>query len=194
MIELFFADQQNSFQDVLFMHLLYLCWKSNVFCEDEVILPTLWVLFVTVGSTLIKVGDCQRRLGGAEREFLQTSSISFLTPLRNFLEGDWRTISVSVTDSLVLTDLSMMLIYWKMSSSSQRERRLLENRRLDLDASKARLKKAKAAEAKAAVRFISPVLSFFFSRDWNHKGFSISYFGSHLSFLKGIVQPRMKMY
>ncbi|ROI64793.1 Endophilin-B2 [Anabarilius grahami] len=76
------------------------------------------------GSTLIKVGDCQRRLGGAEREFLQTSSISFLTPLRNFLEGDWRTIS--------------------------KEQRLLENRRLDLDACKARLKKAKAAEAKAA--------------------------------------------
>uniref|UniRef100_A0A671RME4 Endophilin-B1 n=1 Tax=Sinocyclocheilus anshuiensis TaxID=1608454 RepID=A0A671RME4_9TELE len=76
------------------------------------------------GSTLIKVGDCQRRLGGAEREFLQTSSISFLTPLHNFLEGDWRTIS--------------------------RERRLLENRRLDLDACKARLKKAKAAETKAA--------------------------------------------
>nr|XP_055024028.1 endophilin-B2a isoform X1 [Misgurnus anguillicaudatus] len=76
------------------------------------------------GSTLIKVSDCQRKLGGAEREFLQTSSISFLTPLRNFLEGDWRTIS--------------------------RERRLLENRRLDLDACKARLKKAKAAESKAA--------------------------------------------
>uniref|UniRef100_A0A8C1H2J5 Endophilin-B1 n=1 Tax=Cyprinus carpio carpio TaxID=630221 RepID=A0A8C1H2J5_CYPCA len=79
------------------------------------------------GSTLIKVGDCQRRLGGAEREFLQTSSISFLTPLRNFLEGDWRTIS--------------------------KERRLLENRRLDLDACKARLKKAKTAEAKAALEF-----------------------------------------
>ncbi|XP_061115924.1 endophilin-B2-like isoform X3 [Conger conger] len=76
------------------------------------------------GSTLIKVGECQRRLGGAEREFMQTSAINFLTPLRNFLEGDWRTIS--------------------------KERRLLENRRLDLDACKARLKKAKAAEAKAA--------------------------------------------
>ncbi|XP_076859554.1 endophilin-B2a isoform X5 [Brachyhypopomus gauderio] len=75
------------------------------------------------GSTLIQVGDCQRRLGGAEREFLQTSAISFLTPLRNFLEGDWRTIT--------------------------KERRLLENLRLDLDACKARLKKAKAAEAKA---------------------------------------------
>uniref|UniRef100_A0A667YGQ4 Endophilin-B1 n=1 Tax=Myripristis murdjan TaxID=586833 RepID=A0A667YGQ4_9TELE len=77
------------------------------------------------GSTLIKVGECERRLGGAEREFLQTSAISFLTPLRNFLEGDWRTIS--------------------------KERRLLENRRLDLDACKTRLKKAKAAEAKAAL-------------------------------------------
>ncbi|KAG7480543.1 hypothetical protein MATL_G00057300 [Megalops atlanticus] len=76
------------------------------------------------GSTLIKVGECQRRLGGAEREFMQTSALNFLTPLRNFLEGDWRTIS--------------------------KERRLLENRRLDLDACKTRLKKAKAAEAKAA--------------------------------------------
>ncbi|XP_064210352.1 endophilin-B2-like isoform X5 [Anguilla rostrata] len=76
------------------------------------------------GSTLIKVGECQRRLGGAEREFMQTSAINFLTPLRNFLDGDWRTIS--------------------------KERRLLENRRLDLDACKARLKKAKLAEAKAA--------------------------------------------
>uniref|UniRef100_A0A8C8CX42 Endophilin-B1 n=1 Tax=Oncorhynchus tshawytscha TaxID=74940 RepID=A0A8C8CX42_ONCTS len=77
------------------------------------------------GSTLIKVGDCERRLGSVQREFLQTSAIGFLTPLRNFLEGDWRTIS--------------------------KERRLLENRRLDLDSCKARLKKAKLAESKAAV-------------------------------------------
>ncbi|XP_071321488.1 endophilin-B2b isoform X4 [Trachinotus anak] len=76
------------------------------------------------GSTLIIVGEYQVRLGGAEREFLQTSAATFLTPLRNFLEGDWRTIS--------------------------KERRLLENRRLDLDICKARLKKAKQAEAKAA--------------------------------------------
>uniref|UniRef100_A0A672L6P6 Endophilin-B1 n=1 Tax=Sinocyclocheilus grahami TaxID=75366 RepID=A0A672L6P6_SINGR len=48
------------------------------------------------GSTLITVGEYQRRLGGAEREFLQTSAINFLTPLRNFLEGDWKTISVSI--------------------------------------------------------------------------------------------------
>ncbi len=36
----------------------------------------------------------------------------------------------------------------------QKERRLLENQRLDLDVCKARLKKAKLAEAKAAVSFI----------------------------------------
>ncbi|XP_032089098.1 endophilin-B2 isoform X7 [Thamnophis elegans] len=77
------------------------------------------------GKTLIKVGETERRLGGAERDFIHGASINFLTPLRNFLEGDWRTIS--------------------------KERRILQNRRLDLDACKARLKKAKAAEAKAAL-------------------------------------------
>ncbi|XP_051907928.1 endophilin-B2-like isoform X5 [Hippocampus zosterae] len=77
------------------------------------------------GSTLITVGEYQKRLGTAEREFLQTSATTFLAPLRNFLEGDWRTIS--------------------------KERRILENRRLDLDICKARLKKAKQAEAKAAL-------------------------------------------
>ncbi|XP_068104601.1 endophilin-B2 isoform X1 [Hyperolius riggenbachi] len=76
------------------------------------------------GQTLIKVGETQKRLGIAERDFIHSSSINFLTPLRNFLEGDWRTIS--------------------------KERRILQNRRLDLDACKARVKKAKAAEAKAA--------------------------------------------
>ncbi|KAF1505634.1 Endophilin-B2, partial [Eudyptes chrysocome] len=76
------------------------------------------------GKTLIKVGETQRRIGAAERDFIHSASINFLTPLRNFLEGDWRTIS--------------------------KERRILQNRRLDLDACKARLKKAKAAEAKAA--------------------------------------------
>ncbi|XP_041581725.1 endophilin-B2 isoform X4 [Vulpes lagopus] len=75
------------------------------------------------GKTLIKVAEAEKRLGAAERDFIHTASINFLTPLRNFLEGDWKTIS--------------------------KERRLLQNRRLDLDACKARLKKAKAAEAKA---------------------------------------------
>uniref|UniRef100_A0A8D2ZDR2 Endophilin-B1 n=1 Tax=Scophthalmus maximus TaxID=52904 RepID=A0A8D2ZDR2_SCOMX len=45
------------------------------------------------GETLTTVGECEGRLGAAERDFLLTSTISFLTPLRNFLEGDWKTIS-----------------------------------------------------------------------------------------------------
>uniref|UniRef100_A0A2K5QAE5 Endophilin-B2 n=1 Tax=Cebus imitator TaxID=2715852 RepID=A0A2K5QAE5_CEBIM len=77
------------------------------------------------GKTLLKVAEAEKQLGAAERDFIHTASVSFLTPLRNFLEGDWKTIS--------------------------KERRLLQNRRLDLDACKARLKKAKAAEAKATV-------------------------------------------
>lgn len=51
---------------------------------------------VIAGKTLIKVGETQRRLGAAERDFIHSASINFLTPLRNFLEGDWRTISVSM--------------------------------------------------------------------------------------------------
>ncbi|XP_055964878.1 endophilin-B2 isoform X2 [Sorex fumeus] len=77
------------------------------------------------GKTLIKVAEAEKRLGATERDFIHTASVNFLTPLRNFLEGDWKTIS--------------------------KERRLLQNRRLDLDACKARLKKAKAAEAKATL-------------------------------------------
>lgn len=42
----------------------------------------------------------------------------------------------------------------------QKERRLLENRRLDLDVCKARLKKAKLAEAKAAVSHVPTFLIF----------------------------------
>jgi len=51
---------------------------------------------IVAGKTLIKVGETQRRLGAAERDFIHSASINYLTPLRNFLEGDWRTISVSM--------------------------------------------------------------------------------------------------
>lgn len=44
-----------------------------------------------------------------------------------------------------------------LSPTLQKERRLLQNRRLDLDACKARLKKAKAAEAKATVSAPPPM-------------------------------------
>ncbi|XP_075038528.1 endophilin-B1 isoform X1 [Mixophyes fleayi] len=76
------------------------------------------------GNALIKCGETQRRIGGAHRELIQTGAINFLTPLRNFIEGDYKTIS--------------------------KERKLLQNKRLDLDAAKTRLKKARVAEARAS--------------------------------------------
>ncbi|XP_066547959.1 endophilin-B1 [Amia ocellicauda] len=76
------------------------------------------------GNALIKCGETQKEIGSAEREFIQSSAINFLTPFRNFLEGDFKTIS--------------------------KERKLLQNKRLDLDAAKTRLKKARVAEARAA--------------------------------------------
>ncbi|XP_006008635.1 endophilin-B1 isoform X1 [Latimeria chalumnae] len=76
------------------------------------------------GNALVKCGETQRRIGSAEKELVQATAINFLTPFRNFLEGDYKTIS--------------------------KERKLLQNKRLDLDAAKTRLKKAKVAEAKAA--------------------------------------------
>ncbi|XP_032856667.2 endophilin-B1 isoform X1 [Tyto alba] len=76
------------------------------------------------GNALIKCGETQKRIGTADRELIQTSAINFLTPLRNFIEGDYKTIA--------------------------KERKLLQNKRLDLDAAKTRLKKAKVAEARAA--------------------------------------------
>nr|QEG99543.1 endophilin B1 [Clarias batrachus] len=76
------------------------------------------------GNALMKCGETEKQIGGAEREFIQSSAINFLTPFRNFLEGDFKTI--------------------------MKERKLLQIKRLDLDAAKTKLKKAKMAEARAA--------------------------------------------
>uniref|UniRef100_A0A668AQM1 Endophilin-B1 n=1 Tax=Myripristis murdjan TaxID=586833 RepID=A0A668AQM1_9TELE len=77
------------------------------------------------GNALIKCGETEKQIGGAEREFIQSSAINFLTPFRNFLEGDFKTIL--------------------------KERKLLQVKRLDLDAAKTRLKKARMADARAVV-------------------------------------------
>ncbi|KAI5086154.1 SH3-domain GRB2-like endophilin B1 isoform X2, partial [Silurus meridionalis] len=77
------------------------------------------------GSALIKCGEVEKQLGSSEREFLQSSAINFLTPFRNFIDGDYKTIL--------------------------KERKLLQVKRLDLDAAKTRLKKARVADARSVV-------------------------------------------
>ncbi|KAF8774417.1 Endophilin-B1 like protein [Argiope bruennichi] len=78
---------------------------------------------LTLSSALIKIGQAQQRLGAAEREFVRSAMTTYVTPLKRFLEGDMKTI--------------------------MKERKILENKRLDLDACKSRLRKARSMESQA---------------------------------------------
>uniref|UniRef100_UPI003AAF0B63 uncharacterized protein n=1 Tax=Centroberyx gerrardi TaxID=166262 RepID=UPI003AAF0B63 len=75
------------------------------------------------GNALLRCGEAQKQIGEAERKFVQSTNIHFLTPLRSFTEGEYRVI--------------------------QDERRMLLNKRLDLDIAKTRLRKAHEADAEA---------------------------------------------
>lgn len=46
------------------------------------------------GVHLVKVGEAEKRLGAAEKEFVQKSNDCFLQPLKSFLDGQMRTIQV----------------------------------------------------------------------------------------------------
>ena len=78
-------------------------------------------------NTLNKVGEIEKKLGAIEKDFVQKSSDCFLQPLRSFLEGQMKII--------------------------QKEKKTLENKRLDLDACKAKLKKLKEEKYKPEVNF-----------------------------------------
>ncbi|GFU32701.1 endophilin-B1 [Nephila pilipes] len=78
------------------------------------------------GSALIKIGQAQQRLGAAEREFVRSAMTTYVSPLKRFLEGDMKTI--------------------------MKERKILENKRLDLDACKSRLRKARSMESQANLK------------------------------------------
>ena len=64
---------------------------------------------------LAKVGETETRIGEFEKDFVMKSSDVFLSPLKNFLDGQMKSI--------------------------QKEKKTLELKRLDLDACKAKLKK-----------------------------------------------------
>ncbi|XP_043278846.1 endophilin-B1 isoform X2 [Venturia canescens] len=73
---------------------------------------------IPYGSALIKVGQCQQKLGQIERDFIGTAANCYIQPLRKFLDGEMKTIS--------------------------KEMAILETKRLDLDASKNRVRKARS--------------------------------------------------
>ncbi|XP_053599066.1 endophilin-B1 isoform X4 [Microplitis mediator] len=73
---------------------------------------------VAYGSALIKVGQCQQKLGQIERDFIGTAANCYIQPLRKFLDGEMKTVS--------------------------KEMHILESKRLDLDACKNRVRKARS--------------------------------------------------
>ncbi|XP_023276747.1 endophilin-B1-like [Seriola lalandi dorsalis] len=75
------------------------------------------------GAALLRCGEVQKQLSEEERKLVQSTNIHFLTPLRSFTEGEFRDI--------------------------QDERRMLVNKRLDLDIAKTRLRKAHEADREA---------------------------------------------
>uniref|UniRef100_A0A3B4FGB3 Endophilin-B1-like n=1 Tax=Pundamilia nyererei TaxID=303518 RepID=A0A3B4FGB3_9CICH len=87
------------------------------------------------GTGLIRCGEAQKQLGEAERKFVQSTNIHFLTPLRSFTEGEYKAI--------------------------QNEHKMLVNKRLDLDITKARLRKAHEAEQEARVSYTVTLLHTF---------------------------------
>ncbi|XP_045623103.1 endophilin-B1 isoform X3 [Procambarus clarkii] len=72
------------------------------------------------GSALLKVGGAEQRLGLVEREYISNAVQGFIQPMRKFLDTEMKTIT--------------------------REKRLLETKRLDLDACKSRLRKARSLD------------------------------------------------
>uniref|UniRef100_A0A3Q2G2S7 Endophilin-B1-like n=1 Tax=Cyprinodon variegatus TaxID=28743 RepID=A0A3Q2G2S7_CYPVA len=77
------------------------------------------------GTALLRCGETQKQLGEAERKFAECTNIHFLTPLKSFTEGEYKVI--------------------------QSERKMLLNKRLDLDIAKTRLRKAHEADREARV-------------------------------------------
>jgi len=72
------------------------------------------------GSALIRVGQTEKKLGIIEKEFIRSGNEGMIAPLQRFLDGEMKNI--------------------------MRERKVLENKRLDLDACKNKVRKARALQ------------------------------------------------
>ncbi|KAM3870952.1 endophilin-B1-like [Diretmus argenteus] len=83
------------------------------------------------GTSLLRCGEAQKKISEEEKKFAQSTNIHFFTPLRSFTEGEYRDI--------------------------QDERRMLVNKRLDLDIAKTRLRRAHEAEAEARTLNANPL-------------------------------------
>merc|ERR1719192_568598 len=72
------------------------------------------------GAALIRVGQTEKKLGLLEKEYIRGGNEGMVSPLTRFLDGEMKNI--------------------------MRERKILENKRLDLDACKNRVRKARSMQ------------------------------------------------
>jgi endophilin-B len=124
------------------------------------------------GSALIKVGQCEQRLGQNEREFISSAGHCYIQPLRKFLEGEMKIIL--------------------------KERSLLESKRLDLDACKNRLRKARSMQGQQSAEKEVRVAQSEFDRQAEItklllEGISSSH-ASHLRSLHEFVETQVRFY
>ncbi|GAU97768.1 hypothetical protein RvY_09006-2 [Ramazzottius varieornatus] len=129
------------------------------------------------GSALIRVGDYEHRLAQVELEFVSNTADNFLTPLRRFLDGDIKTVL--------------------------KERKELNNRRLDLDHARSKLKKTNKDDPKLSDTFAkfeneARVANAEFERQAEITRLLLegvaSYQGNHLRYLKDFVEGQRRYY
>ncbi len=48
------------------------------------------------GSTLIKCGQTHQKLGLAYKDFIQSSAMGYMQPMKSFLEGEMKSITVNI--------------------------------------------------------------------------------------------------
>lgn len=95
----------------------------------------------------MKVGLCQQKLGALERDFAASATQAFSGPLKKFMESDLK-VWLKSLKCLYVCAVSLFL------QSILRERKLLESKRLDLDAAKNRLRKAKNQTSLQMVNYL----------------------------------------
>ncbi|EFO21650.1 hypothetical protein LOAG_06838 [Loa loa] len=124
------------------------------------------------GSALLKTAQAEFKLGAGERDFINSCASNTLLPVRRFLEGDMKTI--------------------------QRERKVLNTKRLDLDAAKSRLRKAKSVEAQSNAEADLRVMQAEFDKQAEItklllEGIQTAH-NNHLKCLRDFVESQMSFY
>lgn len=113
----------------------------------------------SAGTSLLRCGEAQKQMGEAEKKFVQSADIHFLSPLRSFSDGQYKALQVHTRARHHRHQLQNLLPLLPSPGGLstlcvvrlQDERRALLNKRLDLDIAHSRLRKAREADQEARV-------------------------------------------